>query len=269
MDKSEITIPPRVRFVMGAEWVFRHWLHIWTLLFTIYYILPILAPILMHLNLDMLAAPIYDIYHLVGHQLANRSYFFFGEQLRYSLEELPVTLIGEFLPDSTVLGEFVGNQQLGWKMAWSDRLVSMYGSALIMTYLYIFLRRRENYTPLARHWMILLIAPLIIDGTTHYISDFGSLIEGFRWDNAWLATLSGNAFPQEFYIGDNSGSFNSLMRLITGILFGYGLMAWGLPVSEAYFERNATILRKRLDNWWARQIDESTPESNASASSID
>jgi len=269
MDKSQVTIPLRVRFVMVAEWVFHHWLLIWTVLFTIYNLLPILAPILMRVNLDMIAMPIYDVYHLVGHQLANRSFFFFGEQVTYTLEELPVPIVGEFLPDSTALGDFIGNEQLGWKMAWSDRLVSMYGSALITTYIYILLHKRENYKPLARHWMILLVMPLIIDGTTHYISDFDSLIEGFRWDNAWFATLTGNAFPQEFYVGDNRGSFNSILRLITGILFGIGLMAWALPALNIYFERNANILRERLDKWWARQLVESTPETNASASSSD
>ena len=254
-DKNTINIPPRVRFVMGAEWVFRHWLHIWVIFFTIYYTLPMLAPILMHLGLDTIARPIYTVYNLVGHQLANRSFFFFGEQVTYTLQEIPVTLVGEFLPDSTVLGDFIGNETFGWKMAWSDRLVSTYGSALITTYLYILLRQRPNYRPLSRFWMIILVAPLILDGTTHYISDFGSLTEGFRWDNAWLATLTANSFPETFYIGDDWGSFNSLMRLVTGILFGVGLMSWALPICKTYFERNANILRTRLDNWWIRQQD--------------
>ena len=250
---DNITIPPRVRFLMRAEWIFRHWLQIWVILFTLYNLLPILAAILMQFNLTALATPIYSMYNLVGHQLANRSFFFFGEQITYTVQELPVTLVGEFIPDSTALGDFIGNATFGWKMAWSDRLVSMYGSALITTYFYILLRNLPRYKGLSLASMLILTLPLILDGTTHYISDFGSLTEGFRWDNAWLATLTGNRFPESFYIGDDWGSFNSLMRLITGILFGIGLMGWALPICERYFARNANILSTRLDDWWARQ----------------
>ena len=250
---DKIIIPPRVRFLMRAEWIFRHWLQIWLLLFTLYNLLPILAPILMQLGLTAFATPIYALYNLIGHQLANRSFFFFGEQVTYTVQEIPVTLVGEFLPDSTALSDFIGNTDFGWKMAWSDRLVSMYGSALITSYIYVLLRNRPNYKGLSFIWMLVLTLPLILDGTTHYISDFGSLTEGFRWDNAWLATLTGNSFPESFYVGDDWGSFNSLMRLITGILFGIGLMGWALPICEGYFKSNANILRTRLDNWWERQ----------------
>lgn len=256
MAESNIVIPPRVRFVMGAEWVFRHWLLIWVVLFTIYNILPYLAPIMMQFGIKPLAEGIYSLYGLVGHQMANRSFFFFGEQVTYTIEELPLNLVGDFLPDSTALREFVGNESLGWKVAWSDRLVSMYASALIMTYAYIVLHKRPNFKAVSQNMMILLIAPLILDGVTHYISDLDSVIDGFRWNNAWFATLTVNTFSESFYIGDNWGSFNSILRLITGILFGIGLMSWGLAVCEAYFERNATILKGRIDNWRARQMND-------------
>src|SRR5690606_40166564 len=65
------------------------------------------------LDLTALATPIYSIYNLVGHQLANRSFFFFGEQITYTVQELPVTLVGEFIPDSTALGDFIGNANFG------------------------------------------------------------------------------------------------------------------------------------------------------------
>jgi uncharacterized membrane protein len=44
-----------------------------------------------------------------------------------------------------------------------------------------------------------------------------------------------NLLPQRFYVGTEVGSFNSWMRLITGLLFGLA-MAWMVyPVFEAYF----------------------------------
>ena len=257
MQETGIVIPPRVRFVMGAEHVFRHWLLIWLVLFTIYNVLPYLAPLLMQAGLEPPARLIYSLYGFVGHQMAHRSFFFFGEQLTYTPEELPLTLVGEFLPDSTALRDFIGNDIFGWKVAWSDRLVSMYGSALITSYLYTILRKRPAFKSLSRTWMILLITPLILDGVTHYISDFGSVIEGFRWDNAWFANLTFHVLPDSFYIGDRWGSFNSILRLITGILFGIGLMGWGLPVCETYFKRNARILQERLETWRARQLNQS------------
>ena len=59
-----------------------------------------------------------------------------------------------------------------------------------------------------------------LDVHGHFISDLVGIGLGFRDSNAWLAVLTGNIFPAAFYAGDALGSFNSWMRLITGILFG-------------------------------------------------
>jgi len=260
MERSAITIPPRVRFVMGAAWVFRHWLELWLLIFTVFNILPYLTPVLIESGLRPLADAIYNLYGLIGHQMAHRSFFVFGEQWMYKPDELPITLIGEFLPDSSALRQFIGTEQLGWKLAWSDRLLSLFGSALITSYVYRILRQREGFRPLSLGWMLILTIPLIIDGTTHYNSDFNGVTAGFRWDNAWLATLTGNLFPDTFYVGDNWGSFNSIMRIITGILFGIGLWSWGLGRVDRYLSHNAIVLDTRIAAWWQRQ--ETTSQSN-------
>ncbi|MGJ3239346.1 MAG: hypothetical protein ACFE0Q_11620 [Anaerolineae bacterium] len=252
-DQAQVSIPPRVRVVMGASWVFQHWLVIWLGAFTLFNVLPYLAPVLMWLGWEPLARVIYTLYGTISHQLAHRSFFFFGQQVTYPLEAFPLELVGEFLPDSTALRQFIGNAEMGWKVAWSDRLVSMFGAALVTSYMYAQLRRNTNFRPLGRVGMLILVTPLLLDGITHYISDFGSLSAGFRWDNGWLATLTVNSLPPSFYVGDDWGSFNSIMRLISGILFGIGLMGWGLPISESYFARNASILEARLANWWQRQ----------------
>lgn len=40
----------------------------------------------------------------------------------------------------------------------------------------------------------------------------------------WLAAvLTGNLFPADFYAGDALGSFNSGMRLFSGLMFGIGV----------------------------------------------
>lgn len=250
---EKIVIPPRVRFVMFMAWVFKHWLEIWLVIFTLFNLLPLLAPVFMNWGWLPLGNAIHDLYHLISHQFANRSYFFFGEKLMYRPEELPIALVGDFLTDGTAMAAFRGNAEIGWKMAWSDRLAAMFGSGLITAYFFAILRHRKGFRPLSTRWMLLLIAPLWIDGLTHYISDFTSLTAGFRYDNAWLAFITGNIFPSSFYLGDNLGSFNSLARIISGILLGIGFMAWGLGRAEPYFQKNHAILAGRLANWWERQ----------------
>ena len=248
-----IIIPPRVRFVMSMEWVFRHWLEIWLTLFTIFNILPYFAPLAMTSGAEPVGNTIYGLYGIVSHQFAHRSLFFFGEKLMYSPDELPITLTDDVFSNESQMRAFRGNETLGWKVAWSDRLMTMYGSALIASWAYYFLRKRENFHPFSLKIMLLLTLPLVLDGFTHWLSDFDGLVTGFRWHNAWLATLTADTFPESFYVGDALGSFNSWARLITGFLFGIGLMGWGLGVAETYFHKNADILKARLDNWWERQ----------------
>ena len=58
---------------------------------------------------------------------------------------------------------------------------------------------------------------------------------GFRDTNSWLAALTDDRFPSSFYAGDTMGSFNSLARLITGLLAGLG--ASGLPFPMSFEKR--------------------------------
>lgn len=79
-------------------------------------------------------------------------------------------------------------------------------------------------------WLtILFILPLAIDGTTHLISDFAGVTAGFRYTNLWLANLTGHVFPADFYAGDTLGSFNSWMRIVTGLVFGLGFAGFVFP----------------------------------------
>ncbi len=65
------------------------------------------------------------------------------------------------------------------------------------------------------------------------ISDFAGIGQGFRDRNLWLAALTGNAFPAWFYSGDALGSFNSWMRLLSGLAFGLGVTGLLLPMLDA------------------------------------
>jgi len=50
-----------------------------------------------------------------------------------------------------------------------------------------------------------------------------------------LAILTNHIFPVTFYAGDPWGSFNSLMRLLTGISFGLGLVWFSFPYLDDSF----------------------------------
>jgi len=85
-----------------------------------------------------------------------------------------------------------------------------------------------------------------IDGITHTISDLYGIGQGFRYTNVWLAALTDNIYPATFYAGDALGSFNSWMRLITGMLFGLGIVWFGFPYVEEAFASTAKLLEVKF-----------------------
>jgi uncharacterized membrane protein len=199
----------------------RHWLACTSLFWGILVFLPWLAPILMQVGAVRGSRALYAFYGLLCHQLANRSFFLFGPKWMYSYPELlPYAADANTLQG---LRAFIGNPEVGYKVAWSDRMVSFYGGMLLGGIVFALLRRHLK----SLKWVIplLFIVPIVIDGGTHMLSDLSGVGNGFRYDNAWLAHLTGSAFSPGFYVGNALGSFNSWMRLITGLLAGLGI-AW-------------------------------------------
>jgi hypothetical protein len=68
------------------------WLPIILTLWGLLNLIPFLAPVAMHVGWAGVGNTIYDVYGLVCHQMAQRSYFLFGQQLMYTPEQLPVEL---------------------------------------------------------------------------------------------------------------------------------------------------------------------------------
>ncbi len=97
---------------------------------------------------------------------------------------------------------------------------------------------RKWLKPLPFWTFALLLLPMLIDGGTHMISDLAGMGQGFRDTNIWLQIVTNNVFPPAFYAGDALGSFNSWMRLITGILFGTGLVGLAYPYLYDSFTDN-------------------------------
>lgn len=206
-------------------WFSRHWVLLVSILVGFYVLSPFLAPVLMNVGLTLPGKIIYWIYSYLCHQLPERSYFLFGPKISYSIPEIQSAW--KNTNDIVVLRQFVGNPQIGWKVAWSDRMVSMYTSLWLFGMLWGVLRKKVR--PLPWWGLVLLLLPMAIDGTTHFFSDLAGLGQGFRDTNSWLAILTNNALAPSFYAGDAWGSFNAWMRLITGISFGLGIVWFGFP----------------------------------------
>ena len=87
---------------------------------------------------------------------------------------------------------------------------------------------------------------MALDGGSHVLSEITLL--GFRESNAWLATLTGHVFSQTFYAGTTLGSFNWLMRTLTGALFAVACVWFAYPYLQQAFAGSATQARlpKRL-----------------------
>jgi uncharacterized membrane protein len=202
---------------------------LWFILFGViagaYVLLPFLAPALMAIGWSGAGKAIYFIYSFLCHQLPERSYFLFGPKLSYSLPEIQAAWQNTTNP--LILRQFTGNPEMGWKVAWSDRMVSMFTSIWVFGLLWYPFRRRLPTLPL---WgLAIFILPMALDGTSHFISDFWGIGQGFRDTNLWLGILTNHVFASTFYAGDALGSFNSLMRLLTGISFGLGIVWFGFP----------------------------------------
>jgi uncharacterized membrane protein len=218
------------RFVL---WFAKHWLAVFNIVWGVFVILPFLAPVFMQIGATGLGNGVYFIYQFFCHQLPERSFFLFGPRPMYPLSE--ITTVTQSV-DPLVLRQFIGGSAWGWKVAYSDRMVSMYTGFWIAALVFAAFRRRVRPLPI---WGFLLFClPMAIDGFTHLLSDlqagqhFGT---GFRDANVWLAQLTNSALPATFYAGDALGSFNSIMRLLSGAIFGIGVVWFAFPYVDAVF----------------------------------
>ncbi len=209
----------------------RYWIIPLSIILGVYVGLPFLAPIFMHVGWSSAARVIYFVYSWLCHQLPERSFFLFGPKFTYSLTEVQNAWQNTFNP--VILRQFIGNPEMGWKIAWSDRMVSMFTSLWLFGLLWWIVRRRLK--PLPWWGLILFLLPMAMDGTSHFISDLAGIGQGFRAENLWLVELTRHIFQSSFYSGDAWGSFNSLMRLLTGLLFGIGSVWYTYPYLDKAF----------------------------------
>jgi len=245
MSTTTLTPKQRERAIAANRrtyWVAQNWMLLFSLGFGLYVMLPFLAPVFMQIGWKTGGHLINTIYSFLCHQLPQRSLFLFGPKPMYSLGEIQTAWQDTINP--VMLRQFIGNSHMGWKVAWSDRMVSMYTSILIFAWLWYPFRKRIK--PLPWWGLVLFLIPMGIDGSTHMVSDFWGIGQGFRDSNAWLAALTNHVFSASFYAGDALGSFNSWMRWITGILFGLGIVWFGFPYLDAFFTNIAATIKAKF-----------------------
>jgi uncharacterized membrane protein len=221
------------------RWFERHWLFALNTAWGVFVILPWLAPVLMFLGLTWPGRALYFFYSYFCHQLPERSWFLFGPYFSYTQVQIAAA-VGvplEAISNELIRRQFIGTAELGWKVAWSDRMVAMYTSIFIFGLIYALLRQQGVRLKGIPWWLfVVFLLPMAVDGATHLIND--ALRLDFRQTNQWAVTLTGGLLPASFYADDMFGSLNSLLRLVSGILFGFGVVAFVWPLLEREFSAN-------------------------------
>jgi uncharacterized membrane protein len=227
--------------VLGIDrsvyWFSKHWLAMFNLIALIYVGLPILAPFLMQAGLTAPARVIYTVYSPLCHQMTQRSFFLFGEQVAYPREvagtnltpiEAYIDEIPEFngvSPDNwpaffAAARRFVGNEQMGYKIALCERDIGIYGFVLIGGLIYGMIRNRVNVKPLPLIlFLIIGLGPIAIDGFSQLFS-------------YWVTPATGSAgsgllsqVQQLLPLRESTPT----MRALTGALFGLMLVWLAYP----------------------------------------
>ena len=204
--------PAERRFILFVDrvivFITQHWLLLVILALLIFDGLPFLAPVLMHYGITGPADAIYRGYSLTCHQLSYRTFFFFGEQPAYTTEQLQSALgVSNSASDQQFWRDFLGNPQVGFKMAWCERDAAIYTTLLIGSILFALVRTRLR--PLDWRVYLLFLVPMAIDGLWQLVTSPLDILP-------FLPTHESDA----------------LLRGITGALFGIGSVWLMYPYLE-------------------------------------
>jgi uncharacterized membrane protein len=218
------------RLVLGFA---RHWLLFFNLFIFIYIGLPYLAPALMASGNTGAARLIYTIYSPLCHQLGYRSWFLYGEASNYPRAVFQqVTGIN---PDD-LLGAraFLGDERVGYKVAFCQRDVAIYGGILLGGLFFGLGFVRQRLKPL--HWIgwiTLGVLPIGLDG-------FSQLFTQFPYNQfalfSWLP--SRESTPE--------------VRTLTGLLFGLANVWLAYPYVNVSMREAADELQRKLAQVQAR-----------------
>ncbi len=197
-----------------------HWIALFNAAIVLYLGGAILAPVAMHLGLTRLAGVLYALYGPFCHQYPFRSWFLFGEAAAYPLHE-PISVL-----EMSELGAFLGDPQVGYKIALCQRDVAIYGAMLAAGLIYGPLRKIVKIPPLPL-WLYFIfgILPMLLDG-------------GIQWLSYAVYQFIPALLAQPF-------ETIPAMRTLTGALFGLGVTAVGYPTLAEYFDEIRATLHQK------------------------
>ncbi len=221
----------------------RNWLRIALVILGVYVTLPFAAPTLMKLGAENIARGIYTVYTPFCHQFGFRSFFLYGEQPVYPRFNVPNsgwTPYEDYVADEAVFEdvdiygfgadlifaarEFVGNEQMGYKMTLCERDIFIYMALFVggMIYSIPKVRRRLRPVPL---WLYVFLGlgPIGLDGFSQLLS--------YPPFELWPTR---ETLP--------------IFRVMTGALFGI-MTAWlGFPYLEESFRQTQRVIESKLNS---------------------
>ncbi|RJP51437.1 MAG: DUF2085 domain-containing protein [Anaerolineaceae bacterium] len=229
---QEITTSDRI-----SNWISKHYLLLLNLFMALYVGLPFLAPTLMKAGVEVPARVIYTMYSPLCHQFGFRSFFLYGEQLVYPLEEAGLSDIKSFdditgwtdlsnpySPERLQARQFVGDEHTGYKVALCERDVAIYGGLLLFGLVFGLTKRR--IPPL--HWALWLfigLGPIGLDGFSQLFSQF---------ELPWLMQIVAYRESTPF------------LRVLTGLLFGISTAWFAYPYIEESMAETRQFFIKKL-----------------------
>ncbi len=234
-------IAQRGRTISGTDrfsyWISNHYLAVFNLLIFIYVGLPFIAPVLMNAGVEAPAKVIYRVYGAVCHQLAFRSWFMYGDQPAYPRDPANVESLTPF-GEATGLSEadtnqarfdaraYIGDETVGYKVAFCERDVAIYGAILLFGLIFAVSKRRLPPLPTLL-WLIIGWGPIGLDGFSQLLSqppfDTWAILE-------WLPYRESTPF----------------LRTLTGALFGFTTAWFGYPYMEETFVESRQMLAKKF-----------------------
>jgi uncharacterized membrane protein len=183
-----------------SYWLSRHYMALLNTMVFLYVGLPFLAPVLMKAGITLPANGIYKVYGAVCHQLAFRSWFLFGEQSVYPRVAAGVPGVIPFgqatginEQDLISARQFIGNDQLGFKVALCERDVAIYGAILLFGLIFILTKRKLPALPWYL-WIIIGMIPIGLDGVSQLLSQAPFYLLPYRESTPFLRTLTGGLF---------------------------------------------------------------------------
>jgi uncharacterized membrane protein len=213
-----------------SHWFSNRYMLVFNIGFLLFAGLPFLAPVLMKVGATGPAKIIYKIYSPLCHQLAFRSWFLFGEQAAYPRALANVSGQISFeqatgLPGQDVLDAraFLGNDTLGYKVAFCERDVAIYGAILIFGLIFSAAGRKIKSIPWYL-WILIGIVPIGIDG----FSQIPSLLSVTM--PAWIPIRESTPF----------------LRTLTGFLFGFTTAWYGFPYIEESMRDTRRLLSQKI-----------------------